>query len=177
MRPFFPNLDFLAAYENPYIVLYINRSLKCRDAAPACNLLCSPSGTALIRPQKKGAMQSSVMPHQHQADLSGDTRSRQIGEHSLPDASAQPLPSVTGSGAGVLSFVCLIKRNPLCLWPITQSSECEILVGNMSAITSMWPGLVCIMLECIRMYHVRIHLLLPGAKIIASSVPLAKARK
>lgn len=47
----------------------------------------------------------------------------------------------------------------------------------MHAMESMWPGLVCIMLGCRHVYQACIHLLLPGGKIIASSVPLAKARE
>lgn len=184
LAPFFPKLDFLAAYEKPYIVLYINRSLKCRDEAMACNLLCFSSGTVLIHLHKKGDMQSSMTPHQNQPDLSTAIRRRQGSPRSQERSPQRPwlrpcCPSeccntVTVFSAAVVLFVCLIKRGPLCLWPIRQSSEREIMVVNMHAIKSMWPGLVCIMLECIHVYHACIHLLLPGGKIIASSVPLAR---
>lgn len=94
LAPFFPKLDFLAAYEKPYIVLYINRSLKCRDEATACNLLCSSSGTVLIHLYKKGDMQSSVTPHQNQLDLYTDIRRRQGSTHSLPETLVQTVPLV-----------------------------------------------------------------------------------
>lgn len=85
---------------------------------------------------------------------------------------------VTFFSAGTVLLVCLIKRGPICLWPIMQSDECQMMVVmNMHAIKSMWLGLVCIMIECIHVYHTCIHLLLPDGKIIASSVPLAKGKK
>lgn len=113
--PFFPKLDFLAAYEKTYIVLYINRSLKCRDEAMACNLLLSSSGTALIQLHKKGDGQSSMTPHQNQLALYSDIRRRQGSTHSQtlwyqrpwlsPCHQSERCNMVTFFSAGIVLFV------------------------------------------------------------------------
>lgn len=125
LAPFFPKLDFLAAYENPYIVSYTNRSLKCSDEAMACNLLCCSSGTVLTHLHKKGDMQSSVMPHQNQLDLYPGIRRRQEHSHghSPPDTLVQSMPSTT--------VVELLAQEQFrsCVWSREVRSACGPL-GN-----------------------------------------------
>lgn len=50
---FFPKPDFVAANEDLYSLLCINRSLKRRDQAVTCNVLCSSSGTKWTHLQEK----------------------------------------------------------------------------------------------------------------------------
>lgn len=91
----FSQIWFLGSIrKNIYCAVYINRSLKCRDEAMACNLFCPSSGAVLIHLHKKSGVQSSVMPHQNQLDLSADRRRRQGSMHSLLEALVHTVPSV-----------------------------------------------------------------------------------
>ena len=120
----------------------------------ACSLLCSSSGTALIHLRREGARQSSVPPHRNGlGPRAGAGAGRAPRAHSLPEPLLRAVPPASvphrgnGSGCSTVLSMRVMERGPLCLWPTRRSPGCEIKSGNMHAIKSTWPGLVCIMLE------------------------------
>ena len=77
----------------------------------------------------------------------GSPRSLAAGALAAGCAAASVPHRGNGSGCSTVLSMRVMERGPLCLWPTRRSPGCEIKSGNMHAIKSTWPGLVCIMLE------------------------------